>query len=142
MTICHYDNTDLLHKPTPRHPHPPQRQHRHAGLYEATAGSLALIGAKPDKESTVALKLREAGAIVLGKAAMTEWANYRWTNAATGWSPRGGQCTGAFYPRMKASGSSTGSAVSPALGLSFAGIGTEVGTVTTRECFDTNMVVD
>lgn len=94
---------------------------------QATAGSLALLGAKPAKEATIVTKLRNAGAMFLGKSALTECANYRWTNAGTGWSARGGQCTGGFYPNMKASGSSTGSAVSPSLGLSFAGIGTEVG---------------
>jgi amidase len=93
---------------------------------EATAGSFALLGAKPAHESTVATKLREAGAILLGKVTLTEWANYRWTNAATGWCARGGQCTGPFYPKMKASGSSTGCGVATALGLTFAAIGTEV----------------
>lgn len=93
---------------------------------EATAGSYALLGAKPAHEATVVTKLREAGAIILGKATLTEWANYRWMNAATGWCARGGQCTGPFYPKMKASGSSTGSGVSTALGLTFASLGTEV----------------
>jgi amidase len=93
---------------------------------ETTSGSVLLIGAKPLEESQVAVNLRKAGAILLGKASMTEWAHARWTNASTGWSPRGGQCTGPFYPRMKAYGSSCGSAVSTALGLTFASIGTEV----------------
>jgi amidase len=93
---------------------------------EATAGSYALVGAKPKLEATVVRKLREAGAIILGKANLSEWANCRWTNAGTGWTARGGQCTGAFFPNMKASGSSTGSAVGTSLGLAFASIGTEV----------------
>lgn len=93
---------------------------------EGTSGSHALLGAKPAHESTVAQKLRDAGAILLGKTNLSEWANARWNNASTGWSPRGGQCTGPFYPRMKASGSSTGSAVATVLGLTFASLGTEV----------------
>lgn len=92
----------------------------------ATAGSLALLGAKPAQESSVVKRLRDAGAILLGKANLTEWANCRWDNASTGWSPRGGQCTGPYYPNMAASGSSTGSAVSTALGLAFAALGSEV----------------
>lgn len=93
---------------------------------EATAGSFALLGSKPAEESSIVKRLRAAGAILLGKANLTEWANCRWDNAGTGWSPRGGQCTGPYYPNMKASGSSTGSAVSTALGLTFAALGTEV----------------
>lgn len=92
----------------------------------ATAGSFALLGAKTAEESSVAKRLRAAGAILLGKANMTEWANFRWDNSGSGWSPRGGQCTGPYYPNMNASGSSTGSAVSTALGLTFAALGTEV----------------
>ncbi|KAH6615781.1 putative amidase [Chaetomium sp. MPI-SDFR-AT-0129] len=92
---------------------------------EATAGSFILLGAKPANESTVAANLRRAGCVLLGKAALSEWANYRWTNAPSGWNARRGQCTGAFYPNMKASGSSTGSAVATSLGLCFAAIGTE-----------------
>ncbi len=93
---------------------------------EGTSGSHALIGSKPAHESTVATKLRGAGVVLLGKTNLSEWANARWSNASTGWSPRGGQRTGPFYPRMKASGSSTGSAVATTLGLTFASLGTEV----------------
>jgi len=93
---------------------------------EATSGSTILLGAKPANESTVAANLRRAGCVVLGKAALTEWQNFRYTNQPTGWAARRGQCTGAFYPNMKASGSSTGSAVATSLGLAFAGVGAEV----------------
>ncbi|KAI1126262.1 glutamyl-tRNA amidotransferase subunit A [Nemania abortiva] len=92
---------------------------------EATAGSYALIGAKPLYEATIATRLRDAGAIILGKASLTEWANYRWNNAPTGWCPRGGQISGPFYPNMLAASSSTGSAVATSLGLAFAALGTE-----------------
>jgi amidase len=93
---------------------------------EATCGSYALVGAKPEKESAVVTALREAGAIMLGKANLAEWAGFRSTSGCSGWSARGGQAQGIFYPGMKASGSSTGSAISTALGLTFASIGTEV----------------
>ncbi|KAI1333116.1 glutamyl-tRNA amidotransferase subunit A [Xylariaceae sp. FL0255] len=92
---------------------------------EATAGSYALIGAIPHRQATVATKLQGAGAIILGKTSMVEWANLRWTNAPTGWCPRGGQVTGPFCPNMVVHGSSTGSAVATCLGLAFAALGTE-----------------
>jgi amidase len=63
---------------------------------------------------------------MLGKANMAEWGELRTTDGTTGWSPRGGQATGIFYPNMKASGSSTGSAIAISLGLTFASFGTEV----------------
>ncbi len=93
---------------------------------ETTSGSTILFGARPANESTVAANLRRAGCVVLGKAALTEWQNFRYTNQPTGWSARRGQCTGAFHPNMKASGSSTGSAVATSLGPAFAGVGAEV----------------
>ncbi|KAK4197978.1 amidase signature domain-containing protein [Triangularia verruculosa] len=92
---------------------------------EATSGSTVLLGAKPANESTVAANLRRAGCVILGKAAQTEWQNFRYTNQPTGWTARRGQCTGTFFPNMKASGSSIGSAVATSLGLSFAGVGAE-----------------
>lgn len=95
-------------------------------LMEGTSGSHVLLGSKPGHEATVATKLRDAGAVLLGKTNQSEWANARWRNASTGWSPRDGQCTGAFYPYMKASRSSTGSAVATCLGPTFASLGTEV----------------
>lgn len=94
---------------------------------EATAGSLALLGAKPARESSVVTRLRAAGAIPLGKTNMSEWSGCRSSiMAEKGWSARGGQCTSPYYPNMLAAGSSTGSAVSTALGLTFAALGTEV----------------
>src|SRR5579859_4132865 len=56
-----------------------------------TAGSLALVGARRKQDATVAHKLREAGAVLLGKANMSEWANFRSTHSSSGWSARGGQ---------------------------------------------------
>ncbi|SVC47842.1 uncharacterized protein METZ01_LOCUS300696, partial [marine metagenome] len=57
-----------------------------------TAGSLALQGSIPLGDSTVARRLREAGAVLFGKANLSEWANYRSTRSSSGWSARGGQC--------------------------------------------------
>lgn len=94
---------------------------------EATAGSIALLGAKPSQEASIITRLRAAGAILLGKANMSEWSGCRAGNeSGKGWSPRGGQCTSPYHPKMLAAGSSTGSAVSTALGLTFAALGTEV----------------
>ncbi|KAK0657888.1 amidase signature domain-containing protein [Cercophora newfieldiana] len=92
---------------------------------EATCGSTVLLGTSPATEAAIVTILRKAGAVVLGRANLSEFAGFRHTNATTGWSPRGGQATGIFWPNMKASGSSTGSAISVGLGLTFASFGTE-----------------
>ena len=95
-----------------------------------TAGSFALLGATVPRDSTVVAKLRAAGAIILGKANMSQWASWRGSSAVTGtsingWSAHGGQCQGVYYPGQDPSGSSSGSAVATALGLSFATLGSE-----------------
>lgn len=94
----------------------------------ASAGSYALLGSRAPNEATVARKLRESGAILLGKVNLSEWANFRSgpNNGSNGWNPRGGQTYSAFYPDTEADGSSSGSAVSAVLGLAFAAVGTEV----------------
>ncbi|KAH6649416.1 glutamyl-tRNA amidotransferase subunit A [Chaetomium tenue] len=92
---------------------------------DVSAGSYALLGAKPSAESSVISKLRDAGVLILGKTNMSEWANFRGLNISSGWSPRGGQTLGAYYPGSTPEGSSSGSAVAAALGLSAAAIGTE-----------------
>jgi amidase len=91
-----------------------------------TAGSWALVGAKVPSDSFMAKKLRAAGAIILGKANLSQWANYRSSNSSNGWSAYGGQVYGAYYPKMDPSGSSSGSGVSTSLGLSSGVLGTEV----------------
>jgi amidase len=91
-----------------------------------TCGSLALIGARPAHEATVVTALRKAGAVILGKANMAEWSGFRSTSGCSGWSARGGQGRGVYFPGMKASGSSGGCATAVALGLCGAAVGTEV----------------
>ncbi|KAI8931802.1 hypothetical protein NX059_011439 [Plenodomus lindquistii] len=90
-----------------------------------TAGSFSLLGAKVPRDATVASKLRAAGAILLGKANLSQWANYRSSNSSNGWSAHGGQTYGAYYPGQDPSGSSSGSGVSASLGLAFGTLGTE-----------------
>ncbi|KAI1854296.1 hypothetical protein JX266_001437 [Neoarthrinium moseri] len=90
-----------------------------------TAGSYALLGAKVPQDSTVAAKLRKAGAIILGKANLSQWANWRSDNTSNGWTADGGQTEGAYYPGQDPSGSSSGSGVASSLGLALAALGTE-----------------
>ncbi|KAJ6258385.1 hypothetical protein Dda_6425 [Drechslerella dactyloides] len=90
-----------------------------------TAGSYALLGAVVPRDSTVAAKLRDAGVIILGKAGMSQWANYRSSNSSSGWSSRHGQITNAYYPNLDPSGSSSGSGVAASIGLSLAALGSE-----------------
>jgi amidase len=90
-----------------------------------TAGSLALVGDPPYQDATVAKRLREAGAILLGKANLSEWANYRSTNSRDGWSARGGQTRHPYLLSENPCGSSSGSAVAVAANLCAASLGTE-----------------
>ncbi|CAN9477738.1 unnamed protein product [Alternaria alternata] len=72
-----------------------------------TAGSYALLGSTVKADSTIARKLREAGAIILGKTNLSQWAFYRSSNSTSGWSALGGQTYGAYYPNQDPNGSST-----------------------------------
>lgn len=92
---------------------------------ENTAGSYALLGARVPRDSTVVAKLREAGAVILGKTSLSQWANFRSFNSSNGWSAIGGQTEGAYFPRQDPSGSSSGSGVASSLGLALAALGTE-----------------
>ncbi|KAK3395723.1 amidase signature domain-containing protein [Sordaria brevicollis] len=96
-----------------------------ADKMDNTAGSYALVGAKVPEDSTVAAKLRKAGAIILGKTNLSQWANYRSMNSSSGWSATAGQTEGAYYPQQDPSGSSSGSGVASSLGLALASLGTE-----------------
>lgn len=90
-----------------------------------TAGSYALVGAKVPRDSTMAAKLRKAGAVLLGKTNLSQWANSRSFNTSNGWSAWGGQTEAAYYPGQDPSGSSSGSGVASSLGLALACLGTE-----------------
>lgn len=90
-----------------------------------TAGSFALLGSKVPEDSTVAAKLRKAGAVILGKTNLSQWANFRSNHTTSGWSAYGGQCTAAYYPNQNPSGSSSGSGVASSIGLAWATLGTE-----------------
>ncbi len=90
-----------------------------------TAGSLALVGSIPAKDAFVAQKLREAGAVILGKTNLSEWANFRSSHSISGWSGRGGLTRNPYALDRNACGSSTGSGVAVAANLCAAAIGTE-----------------
>jgi amidase len=90
-----------------------------------TAGSLALLGSKPSKDSTVAQKLREAGAVILGKTNLSEWANIRSSHSTSGWSGRGGQTKNPYALDRNPCGSSSGSGSAISANLCVAAIGTE-----------------
>jgi amidase len=89
-----------------------------------TAGSRALLHSEPD-DATITRRLRAAGAIVLGKANLSEWANFRSTHATSGWSGVGGQTRNPYVLDRNPCGSSSGSAVGVAASLAQVAIGTE-----------------
>ena len=90
-----------------------------------SAGSLALEGVPAPGEAFVARRLREAGAVILGKTNLSEWANFRSTHSSSGWSGRGGQCRNPYALDRSPSGSSSGSGTAVAANLAAAAIGTE-----------------
>jgi len=90
-----------------------------------TAGSLALAKAFHVADAPLVVRLRAAGAVILGKANLSEWANFRSTQSNSGWSAVGGQTGNGYDPLRTPSGSSSGSAVATALSLCAAAVGTE-----------------
>jgi len=90
-----------------------------------TAGSLAMTGAPAPRDSEVARRLREAGAVILGKANLSEWANIRSTRSTSGWSAVGGLTRNPYVLDRNPCGSSSGSGVAVAAGMVVAAIGTE-----------------
>jgi amidase len=90
-----------------------------------TAGSLAMVGSKPPKDSTVVQKLREAGAVILGKTNLSEWANIRSNQSTSGWSGRGGQTKNPYVLDRNPCGSSSGSGAGVSANLCAIAIGTE-----------------
>src|SRR5881398_905694 len=92
---------------------------------QSTAGSLALSGATPPRDAFLVERLRAAGAVLLGKANLSEWANFRSTRSSSGWSGRGGQCRNPYALDRTPSGSRSGSGVAVAANLCAVAIGTE-----------------
>jgi amidase len=90
-----------------------------------TAGSLALVGAKPLRDAFISQKLRDAGAVILGKTNLSEWANFRSAHSSSGWSGRGGQTRNPYVLERNPCGSSSGSGAAVAANLCAAAIGTE-----------------
>jgi amidase len=91
----------------------------------ATAGSLALEGAPVATDAALVTQLRSAGAIILGKTNLSEWANFRGRPSASGWSAVGNQTRNPFALNRSPGGSSSGSGAAVAAGLSPLGVGTE-----------------
>lgn len=90
-----------------------------------TAGSLALLEAMVPADAFLVGRLREAGAVLLGKTQLSEWANFRSTHSSSGWSGRGGQCRNAYALDRSPSGSSSGSGVAVSANLCAVAVGTE-----------------
>jgi amidase len=90
-----------------------------------SAGSLALAEHSPSTDAYVVKRLRDAGVVILGKANLSEWANFRSTRSSSGWSSVGGQTRNPYDPARSPCGSSSGSAVAVAANLTVLAIGTE-----------------
>ncbi len=90
-----------------------------------TAGSLALVGSKPPRDSFVAHRLRESGAVILGKTNLSEWANIRSSHSTSGWSGRGGLTRNPYALDRNACGSSSGSGAGVSANLCTVAVGTE-----------------
>jgi amidase len=96
-----------------------------ADRMQTTAGSLALVGSKPPRDAFIAQKLREAGAVILGKTNLSEWANIRSNHSISGWSGRGGQTKNPYALDRNPCGSSSGTGAGISSNFAAIGIGTE-----------------
>ncbi|WKL43928.1 amidase [Flavobacterium sp. ZE23DGlu08] len=96
-----------------------------ADKMQTTAGSLAMAGNIASKDAFVVKKLREAGAIIIGKTNLSEWANFRSTQSCSGWSSRGGQTKNPYILDHNPCGSSAGSGVAVSANLCVVAVGTE-----------------
>ena len=95
------------------------------GNMNTTAGSLALLGAPAAKDAFIVARLKAAGAVLLGKTNLSEWANFRGEHSTSGWSGRGGQTTNPYALNRNPSGSSSGSGAAAAASLCAVAVGTE-----------------
>lgn len=96
-----------------------------------SAGSIALAGAPAARDATLVTRLREAGAVILGKTNLSEWANFRGKASVSGWSSRGGQTRNPYALDRSPSGSSSGTGAALAANLALLGVGTETdGSIT------------
>ncbi|HEU5225943.1 MAG TPA: amidase [Actinomycetota bacterium] len=96
-----------------------------ADRMKTTAGSFALGEVTPARDAFLVGQLREAGAVIIGKANLSEWANFRSTRSSSGWSARGGQCVNPYDVERSPCGSSSGSGVAVSANLSVVAVGTE-----------------
>ncbi|MGD9588437.1 MAG: amidase [Pyrinomonadaceae bacterium] len=97
-----------------------------ADKMQTTAGSLALVNAPtPKRDAFVVEQLRKAGAVIIGKTNLSEWANFRGNRSISGWSGRGGQTNNPYFLDQNPCGSSSGSGVAPSANLAAAAVGTE-----------------
>ncbi len=96
-----------------------------ADRMQTTAGSLALVGSMVPRDAFIVARLRAAGAVILGKTNLSEWANFRSSHSTSGWSGRGGQTRNPYALDRTPSGSSSGSAAAAAANLAALTIGTE-----------------
>lgn len=98
---------------------------------QTTAGSIALVGSPASHDAFIVSRLRDAGAVILGKTNLSEWANFRGTRSVSGWSSRGGLTRNPHDRTRTASGSSSGSGAAIAADFAIAAIGTETdGSIT------------
>ncbi len=96
-----------------------------ADRMSTTAGSLALVGAKPRRDAFIVERLRAAGAVIIGKTNLSEWANFRSTHSSSGWSGRGGQTRNPYALDRNPCGSSSGTGAAVSANLALVGVGTE-----------------
>ncbi|HEX6184962.1 MAG TPA: amidase [Pyrinomonadaceae bacterium] len=96
-----------------------------ADRMQTTAGSLALVGAKPRRDAFIVERLRAAGAVIVGKTNLSEWANFRSTHSSSGWSGRGGQTKNPYALERNPCGSSSGTGAAVSANLALVGVGTE-----------------
>ena len=96
-----------------------------ADRMQTTAGSLALVDARPTADAHIVTLLRDAGCVIIGKTNLSEWANFRSTRSTSGWSGRGGLCRNPYALDRNTSGSSSGSGGAGAAALATVTVGTE-----------------